>query len=470
MTAKGELQRKYLNSSLHADSTATGFVELPPRQFAASDLPREETPTGSESRRSSAGSAAFAPASPMRAARHPIVIRQFMHRLVDEVLCGSHPVERANAEKELGQTVRVRLEGSRGQVQDLTINLVIESDVPEAIVADEVHLQFAIQKVVENAIKFTESGTITVIVRLTRSAQLVEIRVIDTGCGITEESKAHLFKPHFQEDASSSRLRDGLGLSLFNAKARVRKNLRGDMTLERSATHGPSKGSEFLIRLPLSEPSDKMPESPLTGSPIVMPHSRESRAGSPVSTVPSITKLPASTLTLTPMSRSRSPAPSSRPMLSKASKKKNFNPNLAKEIPLTILVAEDNVINRQILVGYLKKLGYHDDDIILAFDGVEAVQQYRASVSNGPVKRINAVLMDLWMPNMDGYEAAEQILKIASEGEEQLAIMAVTADITSHSRERARQAGMVGFISKPYTVLDIELLIQEHFQREVFHG
>jgi CheY-like chemotaxis protein len=106
------------------------------------------------------------------------------------------------------------------------------------------------------------------------------------------------------------------------------------------------------------------------------------------------------------------------------------------------------------------------ENIIQAYDGVEAVHQYRASLSRPPDKRVNAVLMDLWMPNMDGYEATEKILKMARDMGETLAVMAVTADITSESLERAKETGMKGFISKPYKVLDIEHLILEHFRDE----
>jgi CheY-like chemotaxis protein len=453
---EGEICRTYLDFYPPADPLATEFIGSPNGAFTASDSRRVEASTGSHSRSSSASRGSPMLASSLTPRRH-VVIRDFMHRLVNDVLCNGRSVQKVNIQNDFGE-VQISIEGPRGQVQDLTIKLVVEPEVPECIATEERHLQFALQKVLDNAIKFTECGSITITVKLARNGQLVEIRISDTGCGITEESKAHLFKPHFQEDASISRLRDGLGLSLFNAKAHVRKNLGGDMTLERSATDGPSKGSEFLIRLPVSAPPDNSrPETPLAGSPIPASHLRESHHVSP---------LGASQAALSSAStpRGRSLVAGSSPMLSKDSRILGFNPNLAKEIPLTFLVAEDNSINRQILVGYLKKLGYQDDDIVLAFDGVEAVRQYRASILSRSAKQINVVLMDLWMPNMDGYEAAEGILKLANEMDEQISIMAVTADITSESIERAKQMGMVGFISKPYKVFDIELLIVEHFR------
>ena len=71
--------------------------------------------------------------------------------------------------------------------------------------------------------------------------------------------------------------------------------------------------------------------------------------------------------------------------------------------------------------------------------------------------------MDIWMPNMDGYETAEKILELAHDKGLTTIIMAVTADITRECMERAKEVGMRGFLTKPYKVLDIENLILEHF-------
>lgn len=151
---------------------------------------------------------------------------------------------------EFGEIIELKTQGSRGEMQECSIELVIQPDVPEAILTEEQHLRFSISKIIDNAIKFTDGGSITITVKLNNTGHMIEVWVVDTGCGITEESRSRLFQPHFQQNASISRSKDGLGLSLFNAKAHVRKNLGGDVTLERSATEGPLKGSEFLIRLP----------------------------------------------------------------------------------------------------------------------------------------------------------------------------------------------------------------------------
>lgn len=391
----------------------------------------------------------------LSSAHRHLTTREFLHNLVNEALYTLHPVEQRTSTTATGETTNVKIRRARGETEELVVNLCIHPDVPSAIVTEEQHLAFSLQKVVDNAIKFTTGGTITIDVSVARG--ILEFRVIDTGCGMTDSSKEHIFKPHFQEDNTIARRKDGLGLSLFNAKAHVRKDLGGDMTLERSSTTGPSKGSEFLIRIPLSAaPDATRPDMPLVGTPIA--GSRLSRATSPV---------PASnsSLALPPMSAPRraSPAPQTSPSAVKHSKKQGYNRELAKEVPLNFLVAEDNLINRNLLVTFLKRLGYASANITIAEDGVEAVRCYEDSLLKPAAERINAILMDLWMPNMDGYEATKKIFRLAADANEHVAVMAVTADITSSSIEKATQTGMRGFLSKPYKVVDIEKLIQEHF-------
>ena len=92
-------------------------------------------------------------------------------------------------------------------------------------------------------------------------------------------------------------------------------------------------------------------------------------------------------------------------------------------------------------------------------------------------RAVDVILMDLWMPNMDGYEATERIFELARERAaagkgmgkggiwRKPAVMAVTADITSESLERAKAVGIKGFMSKPYKVVDVENLILEHCVR-----
>ncbi len=106
----------------------------------------------------------------------------------------------------------------------------------------------------------------------------------------------------------------------------------------------------------------------------------------------------------------------------------------------TILVAEDNAINLMVISAILKKLGL---DVIPTTNGVEALERLQQ-------ERVDAVLMDCQMPEMDGYEATRKIRLAEADGSEHVPIIALTAHAIDGERERCMAAGMDDFISKPY--------------------
>jgi len=98
---------------------------------------------------------------------------------------------------------------------------------------------------------------------------------------------------------------------------------------------------------------------------------------------------------------------------------------------------------------------------------VDAYRKSLESWERGQGRRFDAVLMDIWMPNMDGYEATRRILELEeryARSEGKMRVLAVTADITDDCHSRAMAVGMHGFLSKPYKVVDIERLIVDNFE------
>lgn len=121
----------------------------------------------------------------------------------------------------------------------------------------------------------------------------------------------------------------------------------------------------------------------------------------------------------------------------------------AKQHPIKILIAEDNLINQKLIIKVLNKLGYEP---VLANNGREAVD-----ILNN--EYFDLILMDIQMPVMDGLEATGHI-RSSSIGQQPL-IIAMTANAMSEDRERCIQAGMDDYISKPVNLNELMAALKE---------
>lgn len=122
---------------------------------------------------------------------------------------------------------------------------------------------------------------------------------------------------------------------------------------------------------------------------------------------------------------------------------RNFN---APARPLRLLVAEDNDINRLLSEALLRKLGHIP---VMVVDGEKAVEEASR-------ERFDAILMDLHMPGLDGFEAIRKIR--ANEqvlGQKPVPVLMVTADVMQDAREKAAKAGAAGYLTKPLSVESI---------------
>jgi len=117
---------------------------------------------------------------------------------------------------------------------------------------------------------------------------------------------------------------------------------------------------------------------------------------------------------------------------------------LAEEVPLRILLAEDNVINQRVALAMLSRLGYRADVVA---NGVEAVRAVE-------VGAYDVVLMDVQMPEMDGIEATEKIRRQVSR-DKQPRIIAMTANVSTDDRAACNAAGMDDFLGKPMRIEDV---------------
>ena len=284
---------------------------------------------------------------------------------------------------------------STAQSKGLALELEIDPDAPDRVLADVQRLKQVLLNLVGNAIKFTNHGTVTL--RLSGAgagAGRVGVRfeVRDTGIGIPTDRLEHLFEPFYQVDSSSRRQRGGTGLGLAISQ-RIVEAMGGHITVRSE----PGKGSAFVFALALQPDLSAAPSAPTDSSMGTLPDS----------------------LVLSG----------------------------------TVLLAEDNAVNRLLAREMLTSLGL---DVIEAVDGQQALDLLE---KHG----VDLVLMDCQMPVLDGYEATRALRE-----REHLAhrrrvpVIALTAEAFDTDAERAFACGMDGYLTKPYTRDALRSVIAEY--------
>ena len=273
------------------------------------------------------------------------------------------------------------------------IVLEVEDAVPQWIESDPARLRQIALNLIGNAVKFTQTGRIAVGVRTTEDSNRLEIAVSDTGIGIPQDKFEQIFEKFIQADSSIGRRYGGTGLGLPIC-AQLAELLGGSIAVESEV----GKGSVFTVTLPLKA----------VGAP-----------GKPAK------------------------ARKERRRLSKGA------------LDARILVAEDNVINQQVTLAMLERIGL---SATIAFNGQEAVD--RALAANETDTPFDIVLMDVQMPVLDGL-AATEVIRAAGVDEKRLPIIALTANAYVENFEECRAAGMQGHLPKPLSLEDLAATLDQ---------
>ncbi len=127
---------------------------------------------------------------------------------------------------------------------------------------------------------------------------------------------------------------------------------------------------------------------------------------------------------------------------------------LAESLPLTILAAEDNATNREVIKLVLRHLGYAVDLVVNGAEAVAAVQK----------KKYDLLLLDMQMPVMDGLTAAREICRLIPDPAKRLKIVALTANALPGDREACLAAGMDSYLTKPIVPVDLQTCLRRTFQ------
>lgn len=125
---------------------------------------------------------------------------------------------------------------------------------------------------------------------------------------------------------------------------------------------------------------------------------------------------------------------------------------------MEILLVEDNVLNQKVVTFNLRKQNYN---VTTASNGTEAISKIKNNT-------FDLVLMDIMLPEMDGFEITAEIRKHENKAgiEKQVPIIALTANTLDNDRDKCIQAGMNEYLAKPFTAQELVAVIQKFIQKE----
>ncbi len=291
----------------------------------------------------------------------------------------------------------------RADEKQLALSVEVTGEVPNVVISDEFRIRQIIVNLMNNAVKYTETGTITLAVGGSYNAENYELslRVKDTGKGIRPEEQEHLFEAFSRADVKSNANIEGTGLGLAIVKSIV-DSMGGEVGVE--SEYG--VGSEFWVKLPVKYNSGE-----LLGNDF-MNHRPESAA---VAVACSFT------------------APDAK-----------------------ILAVDDNQSNLTIVKLFLKRNGIVPD---LCSTGTHALRLCKE-------KKYDLILMDHMMPEPDGIETLHMIREDADSLNKDTKAVVLTANAVAGSRQMYMNEGFDDYLTKPLDAGVLEETVKKMLPQE----
>ncbi|MBX2879478.1 MAG: Hpt domain-containing protein [Granulosicoccus sp.] len=297
-----------------------------------------------------------------------------------------------------GEVVRVLKAKAEEKAIDLSVK--IENALPGKILADPSRLRQVITNLVGNAIKFTDTGSVSVVLSYTQgeseNQNFLSIDVIDSGIGMTPDQLGKIFEAFSQADASISRRFGGTGLGLS-----ISRELTEAMNGELSVSSEEGVGSTFHISLPVRDIQIELID------PIQLYESLENE---------------------------------------EIEQHTNWQIK-----PSRLLVVDDGLENRQLLSIILSDL---NQDVELAENGRQGVD---ALVGQDADNKFDVVFMDIQMPVMDGYEAVGEMRRRGFT----IPIVALTANAMKGFEKKVIDAGFSHYMTKPIDIDKLSSLLAD---------
>ncbi|CAA0097060.1 Signal transduction histidine-protein kinase BarA [Halioglobus japonicus] len=413
------------------------------------------------------------------------------------------------------------LQGEPASRKGLQLNNICHPQTPNTLIGDPTKIRQVVMNLISNSIKFTHNGNINIRVEPKFNPNsfgktLVHICVEDEGIGMDEETQQRVFEPFTQADTSTTREYGGTGLGLTISRHYI-DIMGGDIAIYSA----PGEGTKITLSIPMdfdphSEPSpwsqSSLTAGILTSNTYIyqMTSSHLSRLG--VKSVPIVQEdiggdsslqmdilvIDYDSNTLSPELETRLSTAQARaciyltplidteplvafpgwtaiskPITSNALqdvlREKFDQTGVPAEVetdtaittysPKKILVAEDVITNQQIIVEIIGMLGH---EIEIASNGQIAIEKYNSG-------DYSLIFMDCQMPVIDGYTATKMIRRMELEKNTvRIPIIALTAGSDMEDKDRCREAGMDGYLTKPFSISDIQKTIDKHLQLTPF--
>ncbi len=297
------------------------------------------------------------------------------------------------------------------EMKNLSLNLNIPSNLPRFITIDPVRLKQILLNLLHNAIKFTEKGEVELTIQFAEidSAQLdsdmgsFTFTVRDTGIGISQENQRKLFQEFIQADPSITRKFGGTGLGLVISNLLAEK-MGGIIHMESEFNEG-SKFS-FSIKALFKY-----------GDTLAVHEIKDDK-------------------------------------LFPIAEKDSYFRNSLNKGKLKILIAEDVPLN-MLLVSALIRNIYPYVEMIEARNGIAAITKYKELSPD-------LILMDIQMPEMDGYTASREIRKLEEASGKHIPIIALTAGVIIGEKDKCQENGMDDYLAKPIQPLTLHTMLQKY--------
>lgn len=282
--------------------------------------------------------------------------------------------------------------GQRIRDKNLTLNIYINNNVPKIIYSDDLKIKQILTNLINNAIKFTEYGSISVIVtRVTEKLNdndydydYIQFSIKDTGIGISESVQKTLFNSFVQGDNSTTKVYGGTGLGLSICKSLI-DILKGKILIKSTE----DIGTTITFYIPLE-------------------FSKE---------------------------------------IKEEIKEEGIKPINNESDEKLIIIIEDNKMNQIVTKKTLEKLRYTNYKIY------ENGQKFIEDLFN--LGKIDLILMDIHMPQMDGYTCTRKIRELGFK----MPIIASTANAMSGEKQKCLNIGMNDFLLKPVQLSEFKNII-----------